>query len=198
MSLKEVMKLRRSFYSIDNKITTSDKELQDIIEYTLTQVPSAYNSQSTRIVLLLGEHHKKLWSIVMESLRKIVPANKFKPTEDKINNCFASGYGTILFYEDQTVVENLQATFPSYANKFPEYSEHTNAMHQYAIWLMLREQRIGATLQHYSPLLDEEVSKTWNIDSKWKLIAQMPFGNPISEAGEKTFAPMDSKLKVYK
>lgn len=198
MTLKEAIKERRTFYSIDNKISATDKDIQDIVEYAITHVPSAYNSQSSRIVLLLGEEHKKLWSIVTESLRKIVPADKFKPTEDKINNCFASGYGTILFYEDQSVVEGLQETFPSYASKFPEYSEHTTAMHQYAIWLMLKEIGIGASLQHYSPLLDEEVAKTWNINPKWKLIAQMPFGNPIAEPLDKTFLPISDRIKVYK
>lgn len=198
LSLRDAIKLRRSHYSIDNKISISDNELQDIVEYAVTHVPSAYNSQSSRIILLLGEQHKKLWNIVMETLRKIVPADKFKPTEDKINNCFASGYGTVLFYEDLSVVKGLQSTFPSYADKFPEYSEHTTAMHQYAIWMMLREQGIGASLQHYSPIIDEEVTKTWNIDPNWKLIAQMPFGNPISNPLEKTFLPLTDRIKVYR
>ncbi|WP_101690057.1 nitroreductase family protein [Dysgonomonas massiliensis] len=198
LSLKDAIKLRRTYYSIDNKITASDSELQDIIEFAITNVPSAYNSQSSRIVLLLGDEHKKLWSIVMETLRKKVPADKFQSTEDKINNCFASGYGTILFYEDQNVVKGLQSTFPSYADKFPEYSEHTTAMHQYAIWMLLREQGIGASLQHYSPIIDAEVAETWNIDSSWKLIAQMPFGNPIADPLEKSFSSLEERIKIYK
>lgn len=198
LSLKDAIKLRRTYYGIDNKIATTDKELQDIIEYATTHVPSAYNSQSARIVLLLGNEHKKLWSIVMETLRKKVPADKFQATEDKINNCFASGYGTILFYEDQNVVKGLQTTFPSYADKFPEYSEHTTAMHQYAIWMMLSEQGIGASLQHYGPIIDAEVAKTWNIDPNWKLIAQMPFGNPVSDPLEKAFLPLEDRIKIYK
>lgn len=198
LSLKDAIKLRRTYYSIDNKITASDSELQDIIEFAITNVPSAYNSQSSRIVLLLGDEHKKLWSIVMETLRKKVPADKFHSTEDKINNCFASGYGTILFYEDQNVVKGLQSTFPSYADKFPEYSEHTTAMHQYAIWMLLREQGIGASLQHYSPIIDAEVAETWNIDSSWKLIAQMPFGNPIADPLEKSFSSLEERIKIYK
>ena len=88
--------------------------------------------------------------------------------------------------------------FPSYANYFPQYSEHTAGMHQFAVWTMLREAGIGATLQHYQPLIDEEVAKTWNIDPEWKLIAQMPFGNPTGEAGEKQFSPIEDRLKVFK
>jgi hypothetical protein len=35
------------------------------------------NSQSTRVVVLLGEHHTKLWKITTETLRKIVLADQF-------------------------------------------------------------------------------------------------------------------------
>lgn len=198
MSLKDTIALRRSHYGISNKIDISDAELQNILETALKHVPSAFNSQSARFVLLLGDNHKKLWNIVKETLRKVVPAEAFKATESKIDNSFAAGYGTILFYEDQKVVKGLMEQFPSYANYFPQYSEHTAGMHQFAVWTMLREAGIGATLQHYQPLIDEEVAKTWNIDPEWKLIAQMPFGNPTGEAGEKQFSPIEDRLKVFK
>lgn len=196
--LRDAIKQRRSYYSIDDKIKVSDLELEDAIKHAMAYTPSAFNSQSARVVLLLGANHKKFWSIVLETLRKIVPADKFQPTEDKINGAFAAGYGTVLFYEDQSVVKGLQEAFPSYADKFPEYSEHTSGMHQFAIWTMLRELGIGASLQHYQPLIDEEVAKTWNIDSNWKLIAQMPFGNPTGEPDEKEISPIDNRFKVFK
>lgn len=198
MNLKDAIKLRRSYYGIDNKITVSDKELEDTVKYALTHTPSAFNSQSGRILLLLGDDHKKLWNIVLETLRKIVPADKFQPTEDKINGCFASGYGTVLFYEDQNVVKGLQEAFPSYADKFPEFSEHSSGMLQLTVWELLRELGLGASLQHYHPLIDAEVAKTWGIDPSWKLNAQMPFGNPIADPGEKEFSPIEGRLKVFK
>lgn len=198
MNLKDAIKARRTHYSIDNNVKVSDEQIEDVIKHAILHVPSAFNSQSSRVILLLGDQHKKLWNIVLETLRKIVPADKFKPTEDKINGAFASGYGTILFYEDQKVVKGLQESFPSYADKFPDYSEHTAGMHQLAIWTMLTELGLGASLQHYQPLIDEEVAKTWDINSDWKLIAQMPFGNPTGEAGKKEFAPIEDRFKIYK
>ena len=48
---------------------------------TVRHVPSAFNSQSTRVVLLLGESHKKLWQIVKDALKRIVPAEAFVKTE---------------------------------------------------------------------------------------------------------------------
>lgn len=194
--LKSAIKNRRTYYSINDNIKISDKEIKDIVEHAVLHVPSAFNSQSARIVLLLGDKHKKLWDITKETLRKIVPADAFGATESKIDNCFAAGYGTVLFYEDQSVVEGLQKAFASYADKFPQWSEHTSAMHQFAIWTMLEDAGLVASLQHYNPLIDEEVAKTWNINPKWKLIAQMPFGNPTSEPGAKEFSPLEGRLLV--
>lgn len=198
MSLKDSIALRRSHYGISNQIDISDEKLQEILETALKHVPSSFNSQSTRFVLLLGDSHKKFWDIVKETLKKRISAEAFKATETKIDSCFAAGYGTILFYEDQKVVKDLQKQFPSYADYFPQYSEHTSGMHQFAVWTMLSEAGIGATLQHYQPLIDDEVAKTFNISPDWKLIAQMPFGKPTSEAGEKQFNPLKDRLKVFK
>lgn len=195
---KEAVNNRRSIYNIDDKINLSDKEIQDIINFAVLHVPSAFNSQSTRIVLLLGERHKKLWNIVKATIKKMVSEETFKVTEAKINGAFASGYGTILFFEDMNVVEGLQKAFPSYSDNFPGWSLQTSAMHQFAIWTMLEDAGLGASLQHYNPIIDEEVIKTWNLNPKWKLIAQMPFGNPTQPAGEKEFMPLEDRVKVFK
>lgn len=56
------------------------------------------------------------------------------------STAFESGYGTVLYYEDQAVVRGLQEQFPAYADNFPVWSEHTNAMHQLTIWTALEEE----------------------------------------------------------
>jgi predicted oxidoreductase (fatty acid repression mutant protein) len=104
----------------------------------------------------------------------------------------------VLYFEDQEVVEGLQKAFPSYADNFPVWSQQTSAMHQFAIWTMLEEMGLGVNLQHYNPLIDAEVAKEWGIPATWKLIAEMPFGTPLGEAGEKQFKPIDDRMKVFK
>ena len=197
-NFKEAVKNRRSYYTITNSSPISDSEIKEIIDFAVTNVPSAFNSQSTRVVLLLGEHHTKLWDITKEVLRAIVPADAFEKTLVKINSCFASGYGTILFYEDTGVVEHLQKAFPGYKDNFPIWSQHTAGMHQFAIWTMLEDAGLGASLQHYNPLIDEKVQAAWNINPNWKLIAQMPFGTPTEKPGEKEFGPLDERVLVFK
>ncbi len=197
MSFKDAVEHRRSYYSLTDKSAVSDAEIENIIDFAVTNVPSAFNSQSTRIVLLLHAHHIKLWSIVRESLRRIVPADRFAATEAKIDS-FAAAYATILYFEDDDVVASLQEQFATYADNFPTWSQHTSAMHQFAIWTMLEEVGFGASLQHYNPLIDSEVRREWSIPQSWRLIAQMPFGVATKEPDAKSFQPLEGRIKVYK
>ena len=197
-TFEEALEHRRTYYSINNDSPVQDEVVVHIIRSAVKNVPSAFNSQSTRVVLLLEEEHRKLWNIVKEELRKHVPADAFHKTEEKIDGCFASGHGTILFFEDQEVVGELQKSFPLYSDRFPMWSQHTSGMHQLTIWTMLEDNGLGASLQHYNPLIDEAVAKEWNINPKWKLVAEMPFGVPVQEPGEKQFNPLDKRVLVFK
>lgn len=196
-NLQEVIVERRSYYQIANQSPISDEEIKALIDLAVMHVPSAFNSQSARIVLLLGDHHQKLWDIVKVTLAKKLSEESFKSTQVKIESCFQCGYGTVLFYEDQEIVKNLQKQFPSYSDRFPLWSEQASGMHQYAIWLLLKEAGFGSSLQHYNLLIDAEVAKTWNIHPEWKLIAQMPFGVPISEPGAKEFDSLANRSLMF-
>lgn len=191
------VKERRTYYGIDKKIPISEERVQDIIKDAVLNAPTAFNSQSSRVVLLLGAGHDKLWDITMDSLRKIVPPENFATTEQKINS-FKGGYGTVLYFEDYSVVESLQQQFAQYKDNFPVWSQQSNGMLQFIIWTALEVEGIGASLQHYSPLIDDAVRNEWKIPTNWKLIAQMPFGKPTSSPDEKQFQPIDARFKVFK
>ena len=195
---KDAIKSRRTFYQIDNKSTLSEKELLDLIRFAVEYVPSAFNSQTTRVVLLTGEAHQKLWNIVKNTLRKRISAEAFAKTEQKIDGSFSCGYGTILYFEDMSVVHALQEQFPTYKDNFPVWAEQADAMHQFVIWTMLEDDGMGASMQHYNPLVDEAVRKEWGLPQTWLLNAQMPFGNPLQEPGEKEVSPLDYRLKIFR
>ncbi|HCQ89180.1 MULTISPECIES: nitroreductase family protein [unclassified Clostridium] len=188
---------RRTFYGISKEAIVSDDRIKEVIEHAVKHTPSAFNSQSARVVLVLGEHHDKLWDITKEALRKIVPADKFGTTEEKINS-FKSGYGTVLFFEDNGVVESLQQQFAAYKDNFPIWSQQSSGMHQFAIWTALEIEGFGASLQHYTELIENDVKKEWNIPESWELIAQMPFGKPTKEPGEKEFQPLEERINIFK
>ena len=196
-TLHNIAETRRSIYMLNDQLPASKDEVVKLVEHAVLHTPSSFNSQSSRLVVLFGEDHQKLWQITEDLLRAMVNDDeKFKSTADKMA-MFKAGAGTILYFEDQSVVKGLQEQFPLYAHNFPVWAEHTSAMHQYALWNALAAVNIGANLQHYNGVIDEKVAETWNIDSNWKLIAQMVFGGIAAPAGEKTFEPIEKRLKVY-
>lgn len=145
---------------------------------------------------LFGESHTQFWNIVRETLRQIVPAEAFAGTDAKISS-FAAGFGTALFYEDQATVKALQEQFALYADNFPVWSEHSTAIAQFAVWTALAEQNIGASLQHYNPIVDAEVAAKFNIPESWKLRAQLVFGSIEAPAGDKTFIDDSERFKTF-
>ena len=163
----------------------------------MLHTPSAFNSQSARIVVLFGDEHNKLWNMTEEMLKAIVSdEEKFKGTRDKIAG-FKAGAGTILFFEDKGVVRNMQEAAPLYADKFPIWAHQTSAMHQYVIWTALASLDIGANLQHYNPVIDQKVAEEWSIAEDWELNAQMVFGAIEQPAGDKAFKPVEERMKVF-
>lgn len=197
-TFEEALEHRRSYYAIGSDSPVLDEEIVHVVREAVKNVPSAFNSQSTRIVLLFGDEHRKLWGIVKSTLKKRISAEAFVQTEAKIDGCFASGHGTVLYLEDTSVVKKLQDSFPSYKDRFPTWSQHASAMHQLAVWAMLEDLGLGASLQHYNPLIDEEVRRTWNLPEEWELVAEMPFGTPTGEPGEKEFEDLSKRIKIFR
>ncbi|MEW9622816.1 nitroreductase family protein [Rhodanobacter geophilus] len=182
----EHLKKRRTQYALGRNANMDKDALNHLIKDAIKQAPSSFNSQSSRAVILFGEQSVKFWALAKEALARIVPAEAFAQTAAKLDS-FAAGVGTVLFYEDQDVVKDLQEKFALYADNFPVWSEHSTGMAQFAVWLALTEAGLGASLQHYNPLVDDAARATWNIPASWKLRAQMPFGSHEGGFGEKAF-----------
>jgi len=196
MAFLDHIKKRRSIYAIGKNVSLDQAEIEHIIKEAVKHSPSSFNSQSSRVVILFGQSHDTFWHIVRETLRDLVSADAFESTNSKIN-AFAAGYGTALFYEDQEVVKELQAQFPLYADNFPVWSEHSSAIAQFATWTALAEKNIGASLQHYNPIIDDEVAIAFDVPSNWKLRAQLVFGSIEAPAGEKTFMDDAERFKTF-
>lgn len=196
VSFLELIKNRRSIYAIGNNLSQTNDEIEKLIQEAIRHSPSAFNSQSSRAVILFGESHHKFWNMVLDVLKSIIPPEAVSGTEQKIQS-FAAGTGTVLFYEDQNVIKSLQEQFETYADNFPIWSEHSTAIAQFAVWNVLAEKSIGASLQHYNPIIDEKVNAAFNIPSEWKLRAQLVFGSIEGNAGEKAFIDDSSRFKTF-
>ena len=180
---------RRSIYALGKELPVSNDALVEIVEKAMKEAPSA--------VILFGKESEDFWNeIAYSELEKVTPAEAFEGTKGRLAG-FAAGAGTILFFEDQEVVEGLQANFPLYADNFPIWSEQAHGINLYAVWLALAEQNIGMNVQHYNPLVDEKVAAKYNIPSTWKLRAQAPFGSVVAPAGDKEYMADQDRVKSF-
>ena len=197
MSFKKAVINRRTIYNLGKNIPVLESEIVAAVERMTKEVPSPFNIQSARVIVTMNEHHEKIWDITKNALKKIVPADKFAGTEAKINS-FAAGYGTILFFEETDTVKGMQEKFPLYAENFPIWASQANGMLQFAIWALLEKMGLGVNIQHYNPLIDDEIKKTFEVPASWNLVAQMVFGEKLKDADAIEKLPVAERVKIFK
>lgn len=195
--IEDFFKRRRSYYALNREISVNEEDIKKLVDFTVICTPSAFNSQSSRLVLLMGDSHERFWDIVCEKISRIISHKAFEKSRQKIQTSFANGYGTVLFFEDTNVIEDLKKSYPLYKDAFPIYSEHTSAMHQLVLWLLFSDIHLGASLQHYGDLVEEDVRNEFSLPSSWHLVAQMPFGNPVDTPSEKSIMPISERVRVF-
>lgn len=194
-TLQQTFNERRSIYALGNELAVAPQAIVNMAERILLHTPSAFNSQSSRLVVLFGEQHQQLWDITELKLREEVADGDFSSSKQKMDS-FRAAAGTVLFYEDTDVVKSMQEQFQLYADRFSVWAQQTSAMHQYALWTELSTLEVGASLQHYNPLIDEDIAAAFAIPDNWELVAQMPFGNILQAAGDKSYQPLNQRMKV--
>lgn len=180
---------RRTIYQLGRQnFPLSNAEVNAIVTEAVKHTPTSFNSQTTRAVIIYGKHHEKLWGEFAHDALKAVSASEeaFAATKGKLD-MFKAAYGTVLFFEDDNGIKKMQEQFPPYAHKFPEFASHSSGAAQIHVWTALALENVGANLQHYSPLIDADVQKEWNVPENFRLTAQLVFGSKVGEAGEKTF-----------
>lgn len=189
---------RRSIYALGDNLSQTPEEIFDLVKQTIKNSPTAFNSQTVRAVVLFGKSSDKVWEIVEDALRKIAKSpDAFEQTKAKIDS-FKAGYGTILYFTDTTIVHQLENDYPSYAANFANWAEQGLGGAQQAVWTALAEQGIGASLQHYNPLIDDAIHQAFNLPADWQLRAEMPFGSIEAPAGEKTHRDDKEMFKLIK
>jgi predicted oxidoreductase (fatty acid repression mutant protein) len=149
---------RRSYYLLEDRAVVDDSHVVKLVDELLMVMPSPFNVQSARVVLLLGEHHRQLWQFVAEALYPLISEERFQATKRKIELSFASGHGTLLFYEDVAALNKLREHYPAYANNVDVWSEQSSGMLQFAMWTGLEAMGYGASLQHYGNLIHHAVA----------------------------------------
>ncbi|WP_061776484.1 nitroreductase family protein [Levilactobacillus senmaizukei] len=196
-NLLDLAKQRRTIYDLGRNLSFTQDELTTLIKDTIKQAPSAFNNQTTRAVILYGASHEKLWDIVINRLKSEVPDEAaFARTSAKVK-AFKAAFGTILYFTETKTVAEFEKNFPLYAANFQDWSEQAQGNAQYAVWTALAENGVGANLQHYNPLIDDDVRAAFDIPASWRLRAQMDFGSIETPAGNKDHLADDVLFKVF-
>ena len=177
MKITEALRARRTYYAINRELPVSIGRVIDMTKELTELVPDAYNMKSSRVVVVYGEKQDQLWN-------RIYDVFEGKIARDKIDS-FRAGSGTILYFYDRKVVETFQKQFPRYADNFPIWASQSSGMLQLSIWSGLRELNIGASLQHYNPVIDKAVKELFNLPEEYVLVAEMPFGGIVEEPAPK-------------
>lgn len=190
MSIVKSLKERRTIYNINKELPVEETKIVELIEEITELVPDAFNMKSSRIIVALGEKQDLLWDSIYDVFEGKAPKSKI--------DSFKAGAGTVLYFYDKSIVQNLQTKFPLYADNFPIWAMQSSGMLQISIWAGLKELGIGASLQHYNPVIDNKVKQLFNVPEEYMLIAQMPFGGIVSNPEPKEKEDISKRVKVVK
>ena len=196
-SFQEAVKARRSIYKLGRNIPVLQSEIIAAVERMTKDIPTPFNMQSARIVVTMLDHHENVWHITKSALKSMLPPLKFAETEAKLND-FEAAYGTILFFESSNMIKAMQDQFPTYKDNFPGWAMQANGMLQFAIWTALEDLGLGVNLQHYNPLIDEDIRKIFDLPDSWDLVAQMVFGEKLEDAPPIEKIPTGSRVKIFR
>ena len=196
MAYSDILKTRRSIYILNDQLPVSQAIVAGRVKEAISLSPTAFMMQDIHAVILTGDNHKKLWDkIVYNTLQKIVPAEAFKRTEIKLNT-FSQAAGTILLLRDLEAVEQMKKEYATYADEMANWSWQDLGIAMANIWNSLAEINVGANIQHYNPLIDDEVKATWNIPANYQLVGQMVYGGIVSRPGGKERKSGDELVRV--
>lgn len=135
-SFLDALPTRRSIYALSSDSAISDTELEAIVQHSILHVPSTFNVQSGRVLLLLGTHHKKLWNIAADAVKPTQSEQGWAMFKQKIDE-YRGAYGSVLFFEDPTAFEDTrkmlgEQRWTMVKGQCPVWSEHSSGMLQFA------------------------------------------------------------------
>ena len=93
----DTLKARRTIYALSHESPVPDSKIQELVTDAIKHVPSSFNSQSTRLVVVLGDEHTKLWDMISDVYKAMLPADKFEHFNGRVMG-FRGGYGTVSLF----------------------------------------------------------------------------------------------------
>lgn len=197
MNFKDLQKERRSIYALGQNTDLPQEDIVSQIREVAQEIPTAFNSQTSRHIVLFGEANQKFWQLIHDVQKDILDEDTWAMMGPIIEGS-KDALGTVLFFEDLDAVKN---GIPANEIRQKAYKENNSANAQYAIWLALTELGLGSSLQHFNVGYDEgydgAVRELFDLPDSYELLAQMPFGSIEQEAGEKEYIDTEVQVQVY-
>lgn len=193
-SFIEMIKSRRSVYSLNKDLPVFPEKIIELVRDCVRYVPDAFDMKSQRVLVIMGDKHTEFWNAVYDALVAETGGRFSRERTDS----FAAGAGTILYFYDGAAVEETRRQYPGYAENFHDWVMQSNGMLQFAIWTGLANLGVGASLQHYNPVIDKMVREKFNLPESWTLVAQMPFGGIAAAPKPKIVEDIDLRVKIEK
>jgi len=194
-NLTELVKKRRSQYMIGNDTDLTNEEIVERITEIVRDVPSASNSQTTRVAFVFGDKNVELWDHILDVQKDVLQGDMWEMMSGVMEGA-KNAVGTILFFEDLEAVKEM----PTSPSRVEIYKQNNNANVQYAVWLALTEMNLGGSLQHmnvgYEQGFDKSVKELLGLPEHWEMQAQMPFGSIEGENGEKEYIADSERVVV--
>jgi hypothetical protein len=96
------------------------------------------------------------------------------------------------------MIDAMRDQFPEYKHNFPTWTMQANGMLQFAIWTALEDLGLGVNIQHYNPLIDEDIKKIFDLPESWDLVAQMVFGEKLETPEPPPKVPTGTRVKIFR
>ncbi len=194
MDFFNMLKNRRSVYGLNKNLPVFKDKVFDLVRDSVRYVPDAFDMKSQRVIVVVDDAHEKFWDAVYDELVRATG----NPIPRERLDSFAAAAGTILYFYDSAVVNEVRKRYPLYAENFHDWVMQSNGMLQFAIWTGLAEMGVGANLQHYNPVIDKMVARMFDLPEAWVLVAEMPFGGIAKQPSPKIPEDIDIRVKIEK
>lgn len=98
--LIDASQTRRTIYKLGKNSPVPDSKIEELVNAAINTVPSSFNTQSTRLVVLLHEQHEKLWDLAIDTFSQLVntgavPGETWKSQSLPKLQGFKNGVGTV-------------------------------------------------------------------------------------------------------
>eukprot|EP01113_Clastostelium_recurvatum_P023543 TRINITY_DN2808_c0_g1_i3.p1 TRINITY_DN2808_c0_g1~~TRINITY_DN2808_c0_g1_i3.p1 ORF type:complete len:285 (+),score=60.42 TRINITY_DN2808_c0_g1_i3:124-978(+) len=181
---------RRPSSTLTTKTTTSSSPKSSSRDNITRAINSSVHTHhpSSRVIILVGKDHIKLWDFIYFSMKAILTDEEFKESPHaalasrlmNVDGHHTTTAGTVLFlekagsrphtYRPRTLQPRGLASYTS-SKSYPEDDVHSTL---YALGL-------ASSIQFFSGLIESTARQYWNLPSGYRLVSQMPFGQPSQD-----------------